>query len=60
MKPSVAGRAARMRPISRYRRIGHLRALIKLESIDSDRRKELMVLLRDEMTGPPSNENRTL
>jgi hypothetical protein len=58
MNASVAVMVFRMRPLPRRHRIAHLRALIGQAPLDSIRRAQMVVLLRDEMTLPCGNESR--
>ena len=53
----VAIMANRMKPLARRHRLAHLRALIQQQPIRSSRR-ELVALLRDEMSAPPGEEAR--
>jgi hypothetical protein len=51
MGNSIAPMIARLRPLPPRHRIAHLRALIRLQPRDSDRREQLAELLLTEVSG---------
>jgi hypothetical protein len=58
MKPTPAMMDIRMKRLPRRHRAAHLRALIRLQRAGSGRRRQLLALLRAEMTAPFSEGRR--
>jgi hypothetical protein len=60
MSTEVSHLAVRMKRLSPRHRLEQLRALIRREPADSNRRLRLVALLRDQLAALPENENRSL
>jgi hypothetical protein len=60
MNTDVSRLPVRMKRLPLRLRLAHLRALIRRERAPSQRRQELVALLRDQSAVMPANENRSL
>jgi hypothetical protein len=60
MNTDVSRLPVRMMRLPLRLRLAHLRALIRQERGPSQRRRELIALLRDQSAAMPANENRSL
>jgi hypothetical protein len=60
MNTDISRPPVRMMRLPLRLRLAHLRALIRRERAPSQRRQELVALLRDQSAVMPANENRSL
>ena len=60
MNTDVSRLPVRMMRLPLRLRLAHLRALIRRERVASQRRHQLVALLRDQSAVTPANENRSL
>jgi hypothetical protein len=60
MNTDVSRLPVRMKRLPLRLRLAHLRALIRREPAPSQRRDELVALLRDQSAATPANENHSL
>jgi hypothetical protein len=60
MNTDISRLPVRMKRLPLRLRLTHLRALIRRERAPSQRRQELVALLRDQLAVMPANENRSL